>query len=173
MVADASTSVQRVLRECEELYPGLTGSSIRKRFSGQPSIRHCAGRRRGLILRRSARGSGRSSLGRRTERGTDRLALGFGDSLARRHGRPRPENREACGTRQPRSSYVASFCTCSPEGSYASVTSDSSPIAFALPAWYYPGNCYPAVLLSLPKLEPTRLRPRLLPSGIDHVAARS
>ncbi len=39
-------------------------------------------------------------MGRRAGRGTDRLALGFGDSLARRHGRPRPENREARGTRQ-------------------------------------------------------------------------
>ncbi len=31
-----------------------------------------------------------------------------------------------------------------PEGSCASVTSGSSRIAFALPAWHYPDNCYPA-----------------------------
>jgi predicted RNA-binding Zn-ribbon protein involved in translation (DUF1610 family) len=57
----------------------------------------------------------------------------------------------------PPSSCGASFCTCSPEASCASVTSDSSPIAFALLAWHYPDNCCPAVPPRRSKLEPAKL----------------
>lgn len=44
-----------------------------------------------------------------------------------------------------------SFCTFCPEASCASVTSGSSPIAFALPAWHCPDSCYPVAPLHLRK----------------------
>src|SRR6266699_5994860 len=75
-------------------------------------------------------------------------------------------------TLAPQSSYGASFCTYFPEGSCASVTSGSSPIAIALPAWHYPDNCYPATPLRLPKRRPAQIPPRLRLSAIAKQAKR-
>jgi len=58
------------------------------------------------------------------------------------------------------------------EDSCASVTSGSSPIAFAPPAWHYPDNCCPVAPPPLSRLEPAKLRRRVLLSGIAHAAAR-
>jgi hypothetical protein len=58
-----------------------------------------------------------------------------------------------------------------PEDSSASVTSGFSPIAFVLPAWHYPDNCYPVTPQRLPQRRPAKLPRRLLLSGIAHAAA--
>ena len=68
--------------------------------------------------------------------------------------------------------YAASFCTCFPKASSASVTSGFSLIAFASLAWRYADNCWPAVPQCRKQSDPGKSIPRAPRCGIVPTAAQ-